>query len=113
MSARLTGDALDAALFGLPTRLGVIIATTTSKNNDDTATPFNDTGSGLAGKLLVLVPDVACTIKAGSAATVAAVATDYALEANKPFPLNMPSDAVFLAARATSGTVNLVVFELR
>lgn len=111
MPSRLAGPQLDVALVGSPSRLGVIIATTTSKNNHDTATPFNNTGDALTGKLLVLQPDVACRIKTGSTNATAAAATDLLLEANEKFPLSMPSGHGFLAARAEAGTVNMQVYE--
>jgi hypothetical protein len=111
-SVRLDGVALEAALFGAPTRLGVVIGTTTSKNNHDTATPFNNTGDALGGKLLVLQPDVACYIAVGSVNTVAAATTDVKLEANERFVLNCGLTHKFVATRSVSGTVNLQVYEL-
>lgn len=114
MAQRNTGPALDAALYGTPTRLGVIIATTTSKNNADTATPFGTTGEYLSGRLLLIQPDVACTIAVGSASTVTAASTDVRIEANERVVLNMRDADRYLACRAAvSGTVNLQVFELR
>jgi hypothetical protein len=110
-SVRLNGAALDAALFGTPTRLGVIVATTT-KNNHDTATPFNNTGDALGGKLLVLQPDTACHITVGSLNTQTATTTAIKLEANERFVLNMGTGPKFLACVAVSGTTNLQVYEL-
>jgi hypothetical protein len=110
-TVRLNGAALDAALFGAPTRLGVIVATTT-KNNHDTASAFNNTGDALAGKLLVIQPDTACYIAVGSLNTQTAVTTSLKLEANERFVLNMGANHKFLACLAVSGTTNLQVYEL-
>lgn len=112
MDVRLMGPALDAALVGTPTRLGVIAATTTSQNNHDTGTPFNNTGDALAGKLLLVQPDVACYIATGSTSSVTAATTDVKLEANERVYLNMPRAGKFLACRSVSGSVSLQVYEL-
>lgn len=45
--------ALDA-LNGIPIYLGTIDATTTSKTNHQATTPFNNTGSALCGKVLLI-----------------------------------------------------------
>lgn len=112
MSVRLNGTTLDAALYGSENRLGVVIATTTSQNNNDTATPFNNTGNGLGGKLLLIQPDVACYVATGKTSSVTAATTSKRLEANERHIINMPSDHLFLACRAVAtGTVNLQVHE--
>lgn len=109
--SRLAGPQLDVVAVGSPQRLGVIIATTTSKNNHDTATPFNNTGDALKGKVVWLVSDVAATFKTGNANTVSAAATDFPLEANTPWLLSMPSTHGWVACRANSGTANIQVYE--
>ncbi len=63
-------------LNGSPQFLGVITTvSTSSQNNHGTAAPFNDTGHGLAGKVLMVQPDIACYIALGTANTAAAVAS--------------------------------------
>ena len=108
---RLHGPALDEAVYGAPVLLGKIVATTT-KNNHDTATPFNDTGDALGGKLLVLQSDVACYIKVGKTNAITATTADLKLAADQLFYLNLPADYGFIAAVAVSGTANVKVFEL-
>jgi hypothetical protein len=109
---RITGPVLDETLLDLGTRLGVIIATTTSQNNNDTATPFNNTGDALGGKLILVQPDAACYIAVGETSAITAATTDVKLEANQLFPINLKANQKFLAAKAVSGTVNLQVREL-
>ena len=109
---RLNGVALDAALVGIPTRLGQIVATTTHKNNYSTASAFNSTGDGLAGKLLCIQPDVACYFAVAATNAAEATTTDWLLEANQPFVLNMGQNHKFLALEAVSGTVTCDVYEL-
>lgn len=61
---------------GSPQFLGVITTVgAASQNNNGTATPFSNTGDGLAGKMLMLQPDVACYILQGTTNAVAAVGT--------------------------------------
>ena len=104
--------AMATRLVGCPTRLGVIICTT-SKNNHDTATPFNNTGNALKGKLLVVQPDAACYINAVTANNGTAATTDLKLDAGEKFYIQMGEDHGWLACIAVSGTVNLQVYELR
>lgn len=51
-----------AASIGTPTHLGQIVATTT-KNNHDTAVPFNNTGEALGFKVLLIQASAACHIR--------------------------------------------------
>jgi len=113
MLARLHGPLLDAALVGTPRRLGVIVATTTHANNGTTAVPFNASGDGLAGKLLLIQPDAACYIAVGETNSAEATTTDVRLEANERVLLNMGKTDKFLATEAVTGTVNLQVYEMR
>ena len=100
------------ALNGTPVLLGTIVATTT-KNNDDTATPFNNTGDALKGKTVVLQSDTACYVKAGTVDTVTVTAaTGLLLEANEKYVLSLGSNYGWIAALAVSGTSNVKVFEL-
>lgn len=107
--------ALNQALNDAPRSfLGVIIATTT-KNNHDTATPFNNTGKALQGKTLLIQADTACYIYTGplNTQTVTGTATGngFLLEAGKGYTMTMGSDAGYLACVAVSGTSNLKVWE--
>jgi hypothetical protein len=111
MPSKKSGPAFDALLFGAPSRLGVIVATTTAKNNNDTGTPFNNTGDALAGKVVMVQPDAACTLAVGSS-SVAAVSTDERLEANEKRIINMPLSSGYVSLRAVTGTVNGQVYEL-
>lgn len=116
-TVRLHGDQLFDASNGTPVFLGVIIATTT-KNNHDTATPFNNTGDALKGKLLLLQPDTACWVKFGTANTVTASSTATAgsiyLAARERVIVGMAGGLGYgwIACVAVSGTTNLLVHEL-
>jgi hypothetical protein len=52
-------------LSGTPVYLGTIAATTT-KNNHDTTTAFNNTGAALGGKTLLIQADAACHMRPGT-----------------------------------------------
>jgi hypothetical protein len=109
---RLHGPALDEQVYGPANWLGTIVATTT-KNNHDTATPFNDTGDGLGGKLLLLQPDAACYVKFGTTnATTVTSSNGLKLAADQFYYVNVPSNYGWVAALAVSGTANVKVFEL-
>ncbi len=116
---------LDQRLNGSPQFLGVITTVTTgSQNNHGTATPFNNTGHGLAGKVLMVQPDIACYIKLGTTNAIAAVASatssSVALTAGERVILR-PLPALQQGANADEGwlavigaaAVNLKVWELR
>lgn len=99
--------------YGSPTFLGVIVATTT-KNNADTAAPFNSTGRALKGMVLLVQPDVACYVIPGTVNTVTVTASNgVKLEANQLHLITMLNDEGWLAALPVSGTCNLKVWELR
>jgi hypothetical protein len=114
MAVRL-GDLakVSEALSGSPSFLGTIVATTT-KNNHDTATPFNNTGEALKAKILLIQPDAACYILPGStnAATVT-TANGIKLGADERVIITMTSNEGWLCALAVSGTANVKVWELR
>ncbi len=117
MSVRKRGDRLDAATNGRPTFLGKIIATTT-KNNHDTAVPFNDAATGatsptLAGKLLLIQTDAAGYIYPGTTNTATVTtANGVLLAAGERVVMNMGELDGWLAALAVSGTMNVRVWEL-
>jgi hypothetical protein len=106
-----------AVINGTPSFLGVIVATT-SKTNDSTASAFNNSGTCLGDKVLMLQSDVNCYIQFGSDNTVAAVATatgaSVQLTAGERVVLRAhPTIGKFLACiPASGGTANLKVWEL-
>lgn len=100
------------AVNGSPVLLGTITAATT-KNNHDTAVAFVNTGTGLANRMLILQPDVACYVTFGTANTVTATAlTGVKLAADEKFPVIMSATHGWIAALAVSGTCVLKVWEL-
>lgn len=108
------------ALNGTPRYLGTIVATTT-KNNHDTATAFNNTGDALKGKLLLIQPDAACHINFGTTNAITAVTSQTAgavsvfIGANERVIVRMDPESGFgwIAAVAVSGTANVKVFDLK
>ena len=109
---------LEQAALGSFTSLGVLIATT-SVNNHTTLTPFNNTGNGLGGKVLMIQTDASCYINVGSANTVAAVASATSASLfipasyiGIPLLLTMKSGDGFLACISVAGTTNLKVWEM-
>lgn len=109
---------------GRPSFLGVIVATTT-KNNHDTATPFNNTGNALLGKVLILQSDAAFYFNIGTSnavtAAVSATGSSMLIQASERVTITMddidPSvDAGefygWIACVAVSGTANVKVWEL-
>lgn len=118
MPAPLRGDALASVLYGKPTLLGCIVATTT-KNNNDTAAPFNNTGDALKGKTLLLQPDSACHVAFGTVNTVtvanSATAGGVKLAADERFYISMGEDTGWIACIIASGgsTTNLRVYEMK
>lgn len=111
-TVRLSGQQFDQAVNGSPSYLGTIVATTT-KNNHDTAAPFNDTGDALKGKTIMVQPDTACYILAGSANTsTVTTANGVKLAADERVTITMTRDQGWLACLAVSGTTNLKVWEM-
>jgi hypothetical protein len=99
-------------LNGSPSFLGTIVATTT-KNNHDTATPFNNTGTGLGGKMLLVQPDTACYVYRGTANTATVTtANGVKLAADERKIITLRSEQGWLAALAVSGTCNLKGWEM-
>jgi hypothetical protein len=108
------------ALNGTPRYLGTIVATTT-KNNHDTATPFNNTGDALKGKLLLIQTDAACYINFGTTNAITAVssattgAVSVKLNADERVIVRMDPESGYgwIAALAVSGTANIKVWDLK
>ncbi len=100
---------LTQRLNGSPSYLGTIVATTT-KNNHDTAAPFNDTTNALTGKVLLIQPDAACYVLPGIVnTTTVTTANGLYLGANERVILTMTPLQGWLAV---VGTANLKVWEL-
>lgn len=84
---------------------GVIVATTTAKNNSDTAAPFTLVG----GSLVEVQPDAACYVSSKALAASTAATTDRLLAANERFHILLKSDQAYVSVKAVSGTVNCQV----
>jgi hypothetical protein len=98
---------------GSPQFLGKIVATTT-KNNHDTAAPFNNSGVALKAMALLVQCDAAAYILAGTANTAAVTtANGILLEANEKWEQTMLPTEGWLAALAVSGTANCRVWQKR
>lgn len=103
---------LTSIVEGTPVFLGVIVATTT-KNNHDTAVPFNNTGDALEGKQLLIQTDAACYILPGVLNTsTVTTANGVLLAAGERVTVGMRQGYKWLAALAVSGTANVRVWEL-
>lgn len=100
-----------ARLNGVPVKLGVIVATTT-KNNHDTAVPFNNTGNALKGKLLMFQPDAACYLMFGTANTITATTASVKIAADERVSVSMTEDHGWVACVSVTGTTNLQVWEM-
>jgi hypothetical protein len=98
------------ALNGSPQYLGTIVATTT-KNNHDTASPFND--GTLGGVCLCVQPDAACYILAGTANTATVTSSNgVKLGADERLYLWLKDSEGWLACVSVSGTTNLKVWKM-
>lgn len=108
MSVRPFNDST-TLLNGTPVYLGVI-ASTTTKNNHDTAVPFSNTGNGLGGKTLLIQASAACNIRpvTTNAGTVT-TANGIALAAGEKMLICMGETYGWLAS---VGAANLSVWEL-
>lgn len=100
-----------AAVNGMPVLLGTIVATTT-KNNHDTAVPFNNTGDALKSKPVLLQSDAACYVAFGSTNAVTATTSNVKLAADEKVTFVMDPSYGWIACVAVSGTANLRVSEL-
>ena len=117
MPSSLGGSHLADALYGSPQHLGTIVATTT-KNNDDTAVPFYNDTSTLAGRLLMLQADTAfhyraVTTDTGTVTTGTAGTAGPKAEALEKVYIRMGSSEGWLACVAVSGTSNVQVWEMK
>ena len=111
MSVRRFND-VTTTLNGTPVYLGVIVATTT-KNNHDTAAPFNNTGEALKGKTLLIQSDAAFYLYTGTTNAATASTTNGVLvAANERIVMVMGSSYGWVAALAVTGTANVRVWEL-
>lgn len=99
------------ALNGVPQLLGTIVATTT-KNNHDTAAPFNDTAPALTGKTLMLQPDTECYVYFGALNTQTATTSHVHLDPFEKIVIRMNDTLGYVACVAVSGTTNLRVHEM-
>lgn len=111
MSIRPFPDAA-TRLSGTPVLLGTITATTT-KNNHDTAVPFNNTGAALGGKLVMLQCDSACYVVTGTLNTTAATAaTGVLLSSYERVVMWLGESYGWVAVLPVSGTSVVKVWEL-
>lgn len=115
MSVRPFNDS-NMILNGTPVKLGAVVATTT-KNNHDTAVPFNNTGNALKGKVLLLHASAACNVNfagADNTATASATATDTTygvpLSANERVTVSIHNDYGWIAV---VGSATVTVWELK
>lgn len=116
MPSRLAGSHAIDALYGNPVHLGTIVATTT-KNNHDTSTVFNDTGDALKGKMLLLQSDAAFYVRAGTVNTITVTAgtattAGVKVEAGEKYILSLGRDQGWIACLSASGTATVQVFEM-
>lgn len=88
--------------------LGTIVATTTAKDNVTTAAAFVIP----PGAKLLIQPDAACYVSSQFPAATVAATNSVRFEANDIVTGFMWDDETVLAAKAVSGTVNLLVFSV-
>ena len=89
-------------------RIGVITATTTSKNNGDTAVPFTIKDD----RIEVQCDAAACVREGSSSSLTASCSSDLKYAADVIFPVHFssgPHQTRYLAVVAASGTVNCKV----
>lgn len=99
--------------LGTPVRLGTIDFASSSKTQASATTPFNDSGDGLAGKVLLLQPTQAVYILPGtSSSATAASATSVLLQANERVCFYMHPSYTHLAAIRSASDGNLLIWEL-
>lgn len=102
---RVEGKDFEHAKLGCPTYIGSISATTTAKNNTDTAVPF----AIPAGKLLLIQPDTAVGVTIGGNATLL---TSLYLAANEKYMVLFKSTDSLLSIIPWTGTSVVKVFVL-
>lgn len=97
---------------GTPRYLGTIAANTTT-NNHDTASPFNNTGMALKGKVLLLQSDAACHVACGTTNAVTVTTSNgVKLAADERVLIHMNEDDGY-GWIAVVGAANVKVFELK
>jgi hypothetical protein len=103
---------VETQMIGTHVPLGVVTATTT-KNNHDTAVPFNNTGDALKAMTLQVQCDVDAYFGVGTtnAATVTTANGVY-LEAKKIYVLSMSEAYGWVAFLSVSGTATCKVWQL-
>lgn len=101
------------ALNGSPSYLGTIDATTTSKTNHQATTPFNNTGDGLSGKVLLIQSnsDVFLLPVSTNTGTVTTT-TGVKIRADERVMLTMTQRHNWLAVICASGTANVRIWEM-
>lgn len=105
-------ESLAENINGSPQYLGVIAANTTTTNHT-TAVPFQNTGDGLAGKMLLIQPDAACYLRGvvtnnGTVTT----ANGVYIGTNERVIITLKSDEGWLAVLGDGAAVNARVWEL-
>lgn len=99
------------ALNRFPRVAGTIVATTTAKDNSDTAVPFNLK----AGQIVTLIPDVACYVSCEFASGAITAANGVPVGAGEKFgPFFIPAvssttSVVKIAVKSASGTCTCLV----
>lgn len=88
--------------------LGSIVATTTPKDNSDTASSFTIPD----GALVLIQPDVACYVSSQYASAAITAANSELMAANEKRTGFLWTGETKIAAKAVSGTVTLKVFLL-
>lgn len=97
-------------LNGTPTFLGTITATTT-KNNHDTSSPFNNTSDALKGWVLMVQCDAAGYLLPGTTNAAAVTTTNgIKVAADEKYIFIMSVQHGWLAALAVTGTLNCKVW---
>jgi hypothetical protein len=87
--------------------LGTITATTTAKDNSDTAVPFTIPDGGA----VLLVPDAACYVSSEKTSATITASNSIPLGANEKYCGFLWAGETKVAAKAVSGTVNVLVFK--
>ena len=106
------GTRLTGLLNGTPVFLGVIVATTT-KNNTDTAVPFNTAANGMAGKVLLIQSDTECYILPSASSTGTVTSSNgVKIGVDEKVIIKMGPTYGWLAGLAVTGTSNIRVWEL-
>jgi hypothetical protein len=99
-------------LNGSPQYLGTIAANATTTNHT-TASPFNNTGDGLAGKMILIQTDAACYLRGVTTANGTVTSTNGVyIGTNERVIITLKSDEGWLAVLGDGGAANARVWEL-